>query len=56
MDAGGGLFRRFFGSADEVTAGLDWLESLGITHASLSPMTDHALEALAPAVLGGRTP
>lgn len=54
MDAGSGLFRRFFGSPDEVTEGLAWLESLGISGASLSPMTDHALEALAPAILGGR--
>jgi alkanesulfonate monooxygenase SsuD/methylene tetrahydromethanopterin reductase-like flavin-dependent oxidoreductase (luciferase family) len=51
MDAGGGLFRRFFGSADEVAEGLAWLETLGISGASLSPMTPHALEALAPAVL-----
>ncbi len=29
MDAGGGLFRRFFGSADDVADGLAWLESLG---------------------------
>ncbi len=48
---GTGLFRRFFGSPDEVAAGLAWLESLGITRASLSPTTDHALELLAPAVL-----
>ena len=54
MDAGGGLFRRFFGSPDEVAEGLAWLESLGISSASLSPMTDHALEALAPAILDGR--
>jgi alkanesulfonate monooxygenase SsuD/methylene tetrahydromethanopterin reductase-like flavin-dependent oxidoreductase (luciferase family) len=51
MDAGGGLFRRFFGSADEVAAGLAWLETLGISGASLSPMTPHALAALGPAVL-----
>ncbi len=51
MDAGGGLFRRFFGSVDEVAAGLGWLEGLGVSGASLSPMTPHALEALAPAVL-----
>ncbi len=51
MDAGGGLFRRFFGSAAQVADGLAWLETLGISAASLSPMTPHALEALAPAVL-----
>jgi alkanesulfonate monooxygenase SsuD/methylene tetrahydromethanopterin reductase-like flavin-dependent oxidoreductase (luciferase family) len=51
MEAGGGLFRRFFGSADEVAAGLAWLETVGISGASLSPMTAHALEALGPAVL-----
>lgn len=51
MDAGGGLFRRFFGSADDVADGLAWLETLGVSGASLSPMTPHALEALAPAVL-----
>jgi len=56
MDAGGGLFRRFFGSADEVAAGIGWLESLGISGVSLSPMTDHALEALAPAVVEPWTP
>lgn len=51
MDAGGGLFRRFFGSADHVAEGLAWLETIGIAQASLSPMTEHALDLLAPAVL-----
>ncbi len=51
MRAGGGLFQRFFGSPSHVAEGLRWLESLGISSASLSPMTPHALEALAPEVL-----
>ena len=43
-------------AADEVAAGIAWLESLGISSVSLSPMTDHALEALAPATVEPRTP
>lgn len=50
MRAGGGLFQRFFGSAGHVVEGLAWLESLGISGASLNPMTPHALEELAPHV------
>jgi alkanesulfonate monooxygenase SsuD/methylene tetrahydromethanopterin reductase-like flavin-dependent oxidoreductase (luciferase family) len=51
MRDGGGLFRRFFGSAEHVAEGLDWLASLGISSASLSPMSPHSLELLAPHVL-----
>ena len=51
MREGGGLFRRFFGTPEHVAEGLVWLESLGIASASLSPMTPHALEQLAPHVL-----
>lgn len=51
MRGGGGLFRRFFGTPEHVAEGIAWLESLGISSASLSPMTPHALEQLAPHVL-----
>jgi len=51
MSKGGGLFRRFFGPAEQVAEGIAWLESLGISSASLSPMTPHSLSALAPHVL-----
>lgn len=53
MRAGGpdGLFRRFFGEPEEVADSLAWLETLGISSASLSPMSPHALAALAPHVL-----
>jgi alkanesulfonate monooxygenase SsuD/methylene tetrahydromethanopterin reductase-like flavin-dependent oxidoreductase (luciferase family) len=51
MRNGGGLFRRFFGSAEHVAEGLRWLESVGISSASLSPMTSDSLELLAPHVL-----
>lgn len=53
MRAGGGMFRRFFGTAEHVAEGLMWLESLGISSASLSPMTPRSLELLAPLVVGG---
>lgn len=52
MRSGGGMFRRFFGSPEQVADGLAWLESVGIARASLSPMTDDALALLAPKVLG----
>ena len=51
MRAGGGLFRRFFGSPEHVADGIAWLESLGISSVSLSAMTPHSLPALAPHVL-----
>jgi alkanesulfonate monooxygenase SsuD/methylene tetrahydromethanopterin reductase-like flavin-dependent oxidoreductase (luciferase family) len=51
MRAGGGLFRRFFGAPEQVAEGIAWLESLGISSASLSAMTPHTLSALAPHVL-----
>jgi alkanesulfonate monooxygenase SsuD/methylene tetrahydromethanopterin reductase-like flavin-dependent oxidoreductase (luciferase family) len=51
MDRGGGLFRRFFGTAEHVAEGLAWLESLGVSSASLSPMSKGAFEQLAPVVL-----
>jgi alkanesulfonate monooxygenase SsuD/methylene tetrahydromethanopterin reductase-like flavin-dependent oxidoreductase (luciferase family) len=51
----GGLFRRFFGPADHVAEGLAWLETLGIGSVSLSPMTPHSLELLAPHVVRGNT-
>lgn len=51
MRSGGGLFRRFFGPPEYVAEGMAWLESLGISSASLSPMTPHALQELAPHVL-----
>lgn len=51
MGEGGGLFGRFFGPPEHVAAGLAWLESVGVASASLSPMTPHALERLAPHVL-----
>jgi hypothetical protein len=47
----GGLFRRFFGAPEHVAEGLAWLESIGISSVSLSPMTSHSLECLAPHVL-----
>ncbi len=47
----GGLFRRFFGAPERVADGLAWLESVGIGSVSLSPMTSHSLERLAPHVL-----
>ncbi len=46
----GGLFRRFFGAPEQVAEALDWLETLGISSVSLSPMTSHSLEQLAPHV------
>ena len=46
-----GLFRRFFGAPQHVAEGLAWLESIGIGSVSLSPMTPHSLEQLAPFVL-----
>lgn len=52
MRSGGGLFRRFFGEPGHVAEGMAWLESIGITHASLSPMTPSSIEALAPHVVG----
>ncbi len=51
MHRGGGLFRRFFGPPEHVAAGLQWLETLGVTSASLSPMSTGAYEQLAPVVL-----
>lgn len=51
MRAGGGLFRRFFGPPEHVADGLAWLESIGISSASLSPMSPHSLALLAPHVL-----
>lgn len=51
MREGGGLFRRFFGSPEFVAEGMEWLESLGFSSASLSPMTPQSLEGLAPHVL-----
>ena len=51
MRRGGGLFRRFFGPPEHVADGLAWLESLGISSASLSAMTPHSLSTLAPHVL-----
>jgi hypothetical protein len=51
MMAEGGLFRRFFGPPQHVAEGLAWLESIGISSVSLSPMTPHSLEQLAPFVL-----
>ena len=51
MMAEGGLFRRFFGPPEHVVEGLAWLESIGISTVSLSPMTPHSLEQLAPFVL-----
>ncbi|MET0908111.1 MAG: LLM class flavin-dependent oxidoreductase [Ilumatobacteraceae bacterium] len=51
MMAEGGLFRRFFGPPEHVVEGLAWLESIGIGSVSLSPMTPHSLEQLAPFVL-----
>ena len=51
MMAEGGLFRRFFGPPEHVVEGLAWLESIGISSVSLSPMTPHSLEQLAPFVL-----
>lgn len=54
MRRGGGLFRRFFGAPEHVAEGLSWLESVGISSASLSPMSPHSLTALAPHVLGER--
>ena len=51
MDRGGGLFGRFFGEPERVASGLAWLESIGIDRASLSPMTEQALDLLAPHVL-----
>ncbi|MGA9278183.1 LLM class flavin-dependent oxidoreductase [Ilumatobacter sp.] len=51
MRAGGGLFRRFFGPPEHVAEGLAWLESIGISSASLSPMSPHSLARLAPHVL-----
>jgi hypothetical protein len=53
MERGGGLFRRFFGSPEHVAEGLAWLESLGLSSASLSPMSKGAFEQLAPCLLGG---
>jgi alkanesulfonate monooxygenase SsuD/methylene tetrahydromethanopterin reductase-like flavin-dependent oxidoreductase (luciferase family) len=49
--AEGGLFRRFFGAPEHVAEGLAWLESIGVGSVSLSPMTPHSLEQLAPFVL-----
>jgi alkanesulfonate monooxygenase SsuD/methylene tetrahydromethanopterin reductase-like flavin-dependent oxidoreductase (luciferase family) len=46
----GGLFRRFFGAPEQVAEALDRLETLGISTVSLSPMTSHSLEQLAPHV------
>jgi alkanesulfonate monooxygenase SsuD/methylene tetrahydromethanopterin reductase-like flavin-dependent oxidoreductase (luciferase family) len=46
----GGLFRRFFGAPEQVAEALDWLETLGISSVSLSPMTSRSLEQLAPHV------
>lgn len=51
MMAEAGLFRRFFGPPEHVVEGLAWLESIGIGSVSLSPMTPHSLEQLAPFVL-----
>ncbi len=51
MRAGGGLFRRFFGPPEHVAEGLAWLESLGISSASLSAMTPDSITTLAPHVL-----
>lgn len=51
MRAGGGLFRRFFGPPEHVADGIAWLESLGVSSASLSPMTPLSLSTLAPHVL-----
>ena len=51
MRAGGGLFRRFFGPPEHVADGIAWLESVGISSASLSPMTPLSLSTLAPHVL-----
>ena len=51
MRRGGGLFQRFFGPPEHVAEGLGWLESLGISSASLSAMTPHSLSDLAPHVL-----
>lgn len=48
----GGLFRRFFGAPEQVAEALAWLETLGISSVSLSPMTSHSLEQLAPHVRG----
>lgn len=53
MERGGGLFRRFFGAPEHVAEGLAWLETLGVSSASLSPMSRGAFEQLAPHVLGG---
>jgi len=51
MERGGGMFQRFFGAPEHVTEGLAWLESLGVSSASLSPMSRGAFEQLAPYVL-----
>lgn len=51
MRAGGGLFQRFFGSPEQVAETFEWLETLGISSASLSPMSPDTLELLAPHVL-----
>ena len=53
MRAGGadGLFQRFFGAPEDVAESFEWLESIGISSASLSPMSPHTLEVLAPHVL-----
>jgi alkanesulfonate monooxygenase SsuD/methylene tetrahydromethanopterin reductase-like flavin-dependent oxidoreductase (luciferase family) len=51
MRSGGGLFQRFFGPPEHVADGIRWLESVGISSASLSPMTSDSLALLAPHVL-----
>ncbi len=51
----GGLFRRFFGAPERVAEGLAWLETIGIDSVSLSPMTAHSLEQLAPFVVAGQS-
>ncbi|WP_162142127.1 LLM class flavin-dependent oxidoreductase [Ilumatobacter coccineus] len=42
------LFERFFGSPEHVAEGLDWLETMGVSAASITGMTDESLPLLAP--------
>ncbi|MEM9747781.1 MAG: LLM class flavin-dependent oxidoreductase [Actinomycetota bacterium] len=48
MTSGGGLFQRFFGAPEHVAEGLAWLETIGITRASLSAVSPDTIEKLAP--------
>lgn len=45
---GNGFPRRFFGSPEEVAAGLSSLADLGFDRANVSPVTDASFELLAP--------